>query len=159
MLGRRLLQFNPGKRLSAEDALRHPYVAQFHAAHDEPSAPGIITIPINDNTKVRAGPCVWGLTAAAPPASLCDAAPSARGCLQLQGEASVVVASARGGLGGFQATSQNPMLCGGFCVLLPRCKPEGSTAAGATDGNRGYPLGWAASVHDSACAWSTLLDL
>ena len=51
---RRLLQFNPSKRLSAEDALRHPYVAQFHAAHDEPCAAGVITIPINDNTKVRA---------------------------------------------------------------------------------------------------------
>ncbi len=65
--GRRLLQFNPGKRLSAEDALRHPYVAQFHAAHEEPSAPGIITIPINDNTKARPGPCVTGSPAAAPP--------------------------------------------------------------------------------------------
>ena len=53
-MGRRLLQFNPEKRLSARDALRHPYVAQFHATHSEPSAPGIITIPIDDNTKVRA---------------------------------------------------------------------------------------------------------
>ena len=54
---RRLLQFNPSKRLSAEDALRHPYVAQFHAAHEEPSAKGVITIPINDNTKARAPAC------------------------------------------------------------------------------------------------------
>ena len=32
----RLLQFNPEKRLSAEEALEHPYVAQFHNEDDEP---------------------------------------------------------------------------------------------------------------------------
>ena len=37
---------------SADDALRHPYCAQFHNAADEPSAPNTITIPIDDNTKV-----------------------------------------------------------------------------------------------------------
>ncbi|KAK9916466.1 hypothetical protein WJX75_002908 [Coccomyxa subellipsoidea] len=47
----RLLQFNPAKRITAREALRHPYVAQFHSSADEPSAPGIITIPIDDNTK------------------------------------------------------------------------------------------------------------
>lgn len=44
-------QFNPAKRITAREALRHPYVAQFHSSADEPSAPGIITIPIDDNTK------------------------------------------------------------------------------------------------------------
>jgi hypothetical protein len=29
---RRLLVFNPNKRLSVEEALRHPYVAQFHSS-------------------------------------------------------------------------------------------------------------------------------
>ena len=47
-------QFNPAKRITAREALRHPYVAQFHSSADEPSAPGIITIPIDDNTKVHA---------------------------------------------------------------------------------------------------------
>ena len=48
---RQLLVFNPARRLNAEEALAHPYVAQFHAPADEPAAPGIITIPIDDNTK------------------------------------------------------------------------------------------------------------
>ena len=48
---RRLLEFNPEKRITAEEALRHPYLAQFHNPADEPSCDHIITIPINDNTK------------------------------------------------------------------------------------------------------------
>lgn len=48
----KLLHFNPNKRISAAEALKHPYVAQFHNEVDEPSAPGIITIPIDDNHKV-----------------------------------------------------------------------------------------------------------
>lgn len=47
----KLLQFNPDKRISAEEALRHPYCAQFHNPADEPCATGTITIPIDDNTK------------------------------------------------------------------------------------------------------------
>lgn len=47
----RLLQFNPTKRITAEEALRHPYVAQFHNPGDEPYCDHVITIPINDNTK------------------------------------------------------------------------------------------------------------
>jgi len=48
---RRLLQFNPMKRISAESALSHPYVAQFHNPEDEPGFPHDISIPIDDNTK------------------------------------------------------------------------------------------------------------
>lgn len=48
---RRLLQFNPSNRITAEEALRHPYCAQFHDPAHEPSAMRLITIPINDNTK------------------------------------------------------------------------------------------------------------
>ena len=48
-----LSQFNPAKRISAEEALAHPYVASFHNEADEPSHPEIITIPIDDNTKAR----------------------------------------------------------------------------------------------------------
>uniref|UniRef100_A0A7S1T7A9 Mitogen-activated protein kinase n=1 Tax=Tetraselmis chuii TaxID=63592 RepID=A0A7S1T7A9_9CHLO len=48
---RKLLHFNPQKRITAEEALRHPYVAQFHNAAEEPSCSRTVTIPINDNTK------------------------------------------------------------------------------------------------------------
>ena len=46
-----LLQFNPNKRLTAEQALRHPYVAQFHNPEDEPNCNRKINIPIEDNQK------------------------------------------------------------------------------------------------------------
>lgn len=49
----RLLHFNPEKRITAQEALEHPYVRQFHDPSQEPDAPYIITVPINDNTKVR----------------------------------------------------------------------------------------------------------
>eukprot|EP00929_Paragymnodinium_shiwhaense_P064840 TRINITY_DN3253_c0_g1_i1.p1 TRINITY_DN3253_c0_g1~~TRINITY_DN3253_c0_g1_i1.p1 ORF type:complete len:449 (-),score=99.93 TRINITY_DN3253_c0_g1_i1:266-1612(-) len=45
-------QFNPMKRLPAKDALRHPYVAQFHNAEDEHDCDRAIRIPIDDNTKL-----------------------------------------------------------------------------------------------------------
>lgn len=47
----KLMQFNPEKRISAEEALKHPYCAQFYNPDDEPVAGKIITIPIDDNTK------------------------------------------------------------------------------------------------------------
>ena len=46
--------FNPAERLSAAEALAHPYVSQFHQPADEPDAACVITIPIDDNTKARA---------------------------------------------------------------------------------------------------------
>jgi len=46
--------FTPAERLSAAEALAHPYVAQFHQPADEPDAACVITIPIDDNTKARA---------------------------------------------------------------------------------------------------------
>mmetsp|Transcript_3657 Transcript_3657/g.8319 ORF Transcript_3657/g.8319 Transcript_3657/m.8319 type:complete len:330 (+) Transcript_3657:534-1523(+) len=46
-----LLQFNPNKRISAADALQHPYVVQFHNPDDEPECGRIIRISIDDNTK------------------------------------------------------------------------------------------------------------
>ncbi|EFA77663.1 extracellular response kinase [Heterostelium album PN500] len=48
---RRLLQFNPDKRITAEEALEHPFVAQFHNTADEPSVERIIKIPIDDSQK------------------------------------------------------------------------------------------------------------
>merc|ERR1712100_971061 len=46
------LDFHPGKRISAKDGLRHPYVIQFHNPEDEPSCDRAIRIPIDDNTKL-----------------------------------------------------------------------------------------------------------
>lgn len=37
----RLLAFNPAKRISVEDALRHPYLEPYHDPDDEPTAPPI----------------------------------------------------------------------------------------------------------------------
>lgn len=49
------LNFNPTKRCTAEQALAHPYVAEFHNPDDEPSYPyGPIYITIDDNTKLHA---------------------------------------------------------------------------------------------------------
>lgn len=47
----RLLQFNPDKRLTAEEALAHPYVAQFHNEDDEPICTRSINITMDDNHK------------------------------------------------------------------------------------------------------------
>mmetsp|Transcript_62617 Transcript_62617/g.135955 ORF Transcript_62617/g.135955 Transcript_62617/m.135955 type:complete len:444 (-) Transcript_62617:119-1450(-) len=46
------LQFNPTKRISAEEALRHPYVVQFHNPEDEIECDRTVRIPIDDNTKL-----------------------------------------------------------------------------------------------------------
>ncbi|KAH9581990.1 Protein kinase domain [Trypanosoma melophagium] len=47
----KLMRFNPNARLTAEQALEHPYVAAFHKAQDEPVAPGPITISLPDDTR------------------------------------------------------------------------------------------------------------
>jgi len=46
-----LLKFNPNKRFTAEQALEHPFVAEFHNLDDEPSCDRVIEIAIDDNTK------------------------------------------------------------------------------------------------------------
>lgn len=46
-----LMKFNPNERMSAEQALNHPYVAGFHNPRDEPAAPGPITISLPDDTR------------------------------------------------------------------------------------------------------------
>jgi len=46
-------QFNPSRRISAKDSLRHPYVVQFHNPDDEFDCDRVIRIPVDDNTKLR----------------------------------------------------------------------------------------------------------
>ena len=46
-----LLEFNPQKRLTVEQALEHPYVGQFHNILDEPERETDIDIELDDNTK------------------------------------------------------------------------------------------------------------
>jgi mitogen-activated protein kinase 15 len=46
------LQFNPGKRISSHQALRHPYVVEFHKPEEEPECDRVIQIPIDDNKKL-----------------------------------------------------------------------------------------------------------
>ncbi|SCM04183.1 mitogen-activated protein kinase 1, putative [Plasmodium chabaudi chabaudi] len=48
-----LLQFNPTKRITAEKALKHKYVENFHHLIEEPVCKHIITIPVDDSTKYR----------------------------------------------------------------------------------------------------------
>lgn len=50
----RCLVFHPGRRLTIDQALRHPYVRQFHSPADEPKCPRTITIQIDDNVKYTA---------------------------------------------------------------------------------------------------------
>jgi len=48
----RLLMFNPEKRITADEALEHPYIAQFHNPEEEIACEKEIHIPINDNKKL-----------------------------------------------------------------------------------------------------------
>ena len=47
----KLLQFNPKKRLTAEEALEHPYVADFHSPDEEILCDHKIDIPLDDDNK------------------------------------------------------------------------------------------------------------
>ena len=48
---RKLLYFNPSRRLNAEEALKHPFVSMFHDPNSEPTCAGPITIAFDDYTK------------------------------------------------------------------------------------------------------------
>jgi len=48
---KRLLQFNPEKRITAVEALKHPYVAQFHHPQSEISATRAVAVSLDDNAK------------------------------------------------------------------------------------------------------------
>lgn len=47
----RLLTFNPRHRYTAEEALEHPYLKDFHDLEEEIEYNGTIRIPIDDNVK------------------------------------------------------------------------------------------------------------
>jgi len=52
---RETLHFNPDRRLSAVDLLRHVYISEFHNEEEEPVYPlGPLRLPIDDNTKLTA---------------------------------------------------------------------------------------------------------
>jgi len=47
-------EFNPHKRLTAKEALRHPFLAQFHNPATEPESSVALQISVDDNTKYTA---------------------------------------------------------------------------------------------------------
>lgn len=49
---KKLLQFNPEKRLTAEQALSHPYVARFHNPEEEPSMDYDVIPALNDDVQL-----------------------------------------------------------------------------------------------------------
>lgn len=49
---KKLLQFNPDKRLTAEQALSHPYVARFHNPEEEPSMDYDVIPALNDDVQL-----------------------------------------------------------------------------------------------------------
>uniref|UniRef100_A0A8C1EZ14 Mitogen-activated protein kinase 15 n=1 Tax=Cyprinus carpio carpio TaxID=630221 RepID=A0A8C1EZ14_CYPCA len=51
-LVQRLLVFNPDKRLSAEEALQHPYVSKFHNPAREPSLVYDVLLPVDDDIQL-----------------------------------------------------------------------------------------------------------
>ncbi|KAJ7991508.1 hypothetical protein DPEC_G00284600 [Dallia pectoralis] len=51
-LVRRLLVFNPDKRLTAEQALQHPYVSRFHNPAKEPGLDYDVILPVDDDVQL-----------------------------------------------------------------------------------------------------------
>ena len=47
----RLLVFNPKKRITSDQALKHKYLKDFHNPKEEIDCPFVIQIPMNDNKK------------------------------------------------------------------------------------------------------------
>jgi len=49
---KKLLMFNPDKRITVEESLAHPFISQFHNPDEEYSCEKTIRIPIDDNKKL-----------------------------------------------------------------------------------------------------------
>ena len=45
------LMFRPSKRMTAEEALKHPFVKRFHKPEEEPICVKDMTFPLDDNRK------------------------------------------------------------------------------------------------------------
>ncbi|NXN73182.1 MK15 kinase, partial [Himantopus himantopus] len=52
---KKLLVFNPDKRLTAEEALEHPYVKRFHCPDREPSLDYDVILPLGDDIQLSVG--------------------------------------------------------------------------------------------------------
>jgi mitogen-activated protein kinase 15 len=48
-----MLQFNPSKRITITEALRHPYLSQFSNPKEEISSKKVIHPPVSDNKKLN----------------------------------------------------------------------------------------------------------
>ena len=48
---KRILVFDPDKRITVEEALEHPYLATFHRADEEYSCNRVIVLPLDDNKR------------------------------------------------------------------------------------------------------------
>ena len=48
-----MLQFNPSKRITINEALKHPYLAQFHNPREETVSKKVIHPPVSDNKKLN----------------------------------------------------------------------------------------------------------
>ena len=51
-LCKRLLHFNPDKRITADEALRHPYVSRFHNPKEEISLNYDVVPPLSDSEQL-----------------------------------------------------------------------------------------------------------
>ena len=49
----RMLEFNPTKRPTAQEILKHPYLAKFHNPKEEYDSPKTIYPPVSDNKKLK----------------------------------------------------------------------------------------------------------
>ena len=66
---KKLLQFNPDKRLTAEQALKHPFVARFHNPEEEPCMDYDVIPALNDDVQLsveeyrvklyEVSACIW----------------------------------------------------------------------------------------------------
>ena len=48
----KMLQFNPNKRITVEEILRHPYLEEFHDASKEPVCGRVVRVGISDNKRL-----------------------------------------------------------------------------------------------------------
>ena len=67
----RMLQFHPAKRITVEDALAHPYLAQLHDPAAEPSAPGDLALSVPSSWIGNQSSCAEQQSLWCPPGAPC----------------------------------------------------------------------------------------